>query len=188
MLYAILAGHFPFDDDNVSVLANQIMFSEIEYPRNFSPNLKDLLQKMLTKNPENRITIDELLIHPWCKDQINSIKALLADYKVNENYLNAALKRFEANNRKLMSAKSRALITQMLDREYMSNVIEPAFYLARKSQDLMRSSPQLKPACVSMPIKPRNYTMVARKIYVPSVIRRNKSPKRTPQVLKHYTL
>ncbi len=34
-------------------------------PKSFSPELKDLIERMITDAPKNRITAQEIIRHPW---------------------------------------------------------------------------------------------------------------------------
>ena len=71
ILYLMLSGLLPFDDenDNEEVIAKLIVYSEVKFPnKNFakySSNVKDLIKRCLTKDPEQRIKIDEILKHEW---------------------------------------------------------------------------------------------------------------------------
>ena len=65
LLYAITVGHLPFDDDNLQRLLQKIVYTEAFYPSFLSPSLVDLLQKMICKDPDARITIDRIKNHPW---------------------------------------------------------------------------------------------------------------------------
>ena len=65
LLYAIVVGTLPYDDDNIQRLLQKIVFTECNYPSFVSPQLTDLLQKMLNKDPDNRITLEMIKSHPW---------------------------------------------------------------------------------------------------------------------------
>jgi serine/threonine protein kinase len=65
VLFSICAGWLPFDDDNVQRLLQKVVYTEVNYPPFLSPQLIDLLDKMICKEPENRITIDGVKNHPW---------------------------------------------------------------------------------------------------------------------------
>ena len=64
LLYALLYGRFPFDDNDLepSILRGDYTLLGI-----VSPEAKDLLSRMLNLNPEARITIPEILLHPWMR-------------------------------------------------------------------------------------------------------------------------
>lgn len=38
---------------------------EINYPTHLSPELKDLIGKILTREPGNRLSLSEIEGHPW---------------------------------------------------------------------------------------------------------------------------
>ncbi|KAI9268133.1 kinase-like domain-containing protein [Phascolomyces articulosus] len=66
ILYAMLTGHLPFDDDNVSRLLAKIKTGRyIPLPPNVSREAKDLIKSMLMVDPCKRITLDAVLAHPW---------------------------------------------------------------------------------------------------------------------------
>ena len=71
ILYLMLSGLLPFDDenDNEEVIAKLIVYSEVKFPsKNFSKysnQVKDLIKRCLTKDPEERIKINDILKHEW---------------------------------------------------------------------------------------------------------------------------
>jgi tRNA A-37 threonylcarbamoyl transferase component Bud32 len=65
VLFAIMAGYLPFDDDQIQHILHKIVYSEIEFPETFSPQLVDLLKRMLCKDPRGRITAHMITQHPW---------------------------------------------------------------------------------------------------------------------------
>jgi serine/threonine protein kinase len=65
LLYAIVAGKLPFDDQNPQNILQKVVRDEVEYPPGMSRSLVDLLQRLLTKDPNERMTIDRLKGHPW---------------------------------------------------------------------------------------------------------------------------
>jgi serine/threonine protein kinase len=65
ILYSLVTGSFPFNMDDMSNIQDQIETKRIDYPSYLSFDLIDLLSKMLCRNPEQRITIDQIKSHPW---------------------------------------------------------------------------------------------------------------------------
>jgi serine/threonine protein kinase len=65
VLYSMATGLLPFDDDNLQTLLRKIVTAEIVYPAFLSPALTDLLKRMLTKNPDLRLTLAEIKEHDW---------------------------------------------------------------------------------------------------------------------------
>ncbi|MGH0151453.1 UNVERIFIED_CONTAM: hypothetical protein FKN15_024103 [Acipenser sinensis] len=66
-LYCFVFGQCPFMDERILSLHHKIKNQLVELPeqRDVSEDLKDLLLKMLNKNPETRITVPEMKVHPW---------------------------------------------------------------------------------------------------------------------------
>ncbi|NWR81232.1 MELK kinase, partial [Centropus unirufus] len=65
LLYALLCGFLPFDDDNVMVLYQKIMRGKYFTPEWLSPSSTQLLNQMLQVDPKKRTTVKLLLSHPW---------------------------------------------------------------------------------------------------------------------------
>lgn len=64
-LYILAFHDLPFKADDLFAMQNAIMQDEVEFPKGVDPDLKDLISKMLTKNPEDRITIEGIWAHKW---------------------------------------------------------------------------------------------------------------------------
>ncbi|PPR00755.1 hypothetical protein CVT24_000780 [Panaeolus cyanescens] len=65
ILYALLTGRLPFDDKNVRTLLAKVKSGKYDMPSWIDPLAKDLLSKMLIVDVTKRITIPEILSHPW---------------------------------------------------------------------------------------------------------------------------
>jgi len=69
ILFVLLTGQVPFNAPSVRKLLNLIISSKFTAPNldtfSVSKNGKDLVSRMLTKNPEKRITMPEILAHPF---------------------------------------------------------------------------------------------------------------------------
>ena len=64
ILFALLTGHLPFDDENIRKLLLKVQSGKFNMPPELSFEAKDLITKMLKVNPRERITIDAILTHP----------------------------------------------------------------------------------------------------------------------------
>jgi serine/threonine protein kinase len=65
ILYACVAGRLPFGDSNIDSILREIMYSDPISDGPFSDELRDLLSKMLQRDPRQRISIAQILEHPW---------------------------------------------------------------------------------------------------------------------------
>ena len=74
VLFAMVCGYLPFQSPtgNKQELCEKILRGRLKTPDWLSEPLCDLLSKMLCKKPELRLTIDEVLNHPWCRDEENA--------------------------------------------------------------------------------------------------------------------
>lgn len=64
ILYALLAGRLPFDDPSIRTLLAKVKSGKYVMPDTFPPVIQDLISRMLCVDPKNRITIDDIKIHP----------------------------------------------------------------------------------------------------------------------------
>uniref|UniRef100_A0AAR2KUI3 Maternal embryonic leucine zipper kinase n=1 Tax=Pygocentrus nattereri TaxID=42514 RepID=A0AAR2KUI3_PYGNA len=65
LLFALLCGYLPFDDDNCMVLYRKITKGHYDNPRWLSPGSVLLLNQMMQVEPKRRLTVRQLLDHPW---------------------------------------------------------------------------------------------------------------------------
>ncbi|CAL8333239.1 unnamed protein product [Lota lota] len=72
LLYALLCGYLPFDDDNCMVLYRKITRGRYDNPHWLSPGSVLLLNQMLQVEPKRRQTVRQLLDHPWVLKEYNS--------------------------------------------------------------------------------------------------------------------
>ncbi|XP_047314748.1 SNF1-related protein kinase catalytic subunit alpha KIN10-like [Impatiens glandulifera] len=65
ILYALLCGTLPFDDENIPNLFKKIKSGIYTLPSHLSPGARELIPRMLVVNPMKRITIPEIRQHSW---------------------------------------------------------------------------------------------------------------------------
>jgi serine/threonine protein kinase len=65
ILYALTTGSIPFFHNDFATLCRQIISKRIHYPLTLSDDLIDLLKRMLCRNPNERITIEDIKHHRW---------------------------------------------------------------------------------------------------------------------------
>lgn len=65
ILYALLCGSLPFDDENIPNLFKKIKGGIYTLPSHLSPGARDLIPRMLLVDPLKRLTIPEIRQHPW---------------------------------------------------------------------------------------------------------------------------
>ncbi|KAJ7140057.1 hypothetical protein C8R43DRAFT_1018800 [Mycena crocata] len=65
VLYVLVCGKVPFDDQSMPALHAKIKRGLVEYPVWLSAECKHLLSRMLVTNPALRAPLHEILAHPW---------------------------------------------------------------------------------------------------------------------------
>ncbi|KAE7995858.1 hypothetical protein FH972_000623 [Carpinus fangiana] len=82
ILFVLMAGYLPFQDQNIMSMYKKIYKGEFRCPRWFSPSLTRLLTRLLDTNPETRITIPEIMENRWFKKGFKHIKFYIEDDKL----------------------------------------------------------------------------------------------------------
>ncbi|KAI0202025.1 protein kinase SNF1 [Astrocystis sublimbata] len=75
ILYVLLVGRLPFDDDHIPSLFAKIQRGVFTIPQWIKPQAADLIRKMLQTNPVQRATIDDIRQDPWFMKDLPSYLA-----------------------------------------------------------------------------------------------------------------
>lgn len=65
ILYAMVTGRLPFDDDNIQRLLQKVQMGQYHLPSDLPKDLRDLIRRMLTVDPDQRITLEGIKAHAW---------------------------------------------------------------------------------------------------------------------------
>ncbi|GAB0492867.1 hypothetical protein MMPV_004137 [Pyropia vietnamensis] len=65
VLYVLVAGELPFDDNDPTELFRKIVAGVFELPHWFSEPLRDLIPHLLDLEPESRYGLEQIRSHPW---------------------------------------------------------------------------------------------------------------------------
>ncbi|GLT81769.1 hypothetical protein SLE2022_002030 [Rubroshorea leprosula] len=97
MLYILLCGVPPFWAESENGIFNAILRGHIDFTSDpwpsISPQAKDLVRKMLTSDPKQRLTAIQVLSHPWIKEDGEAPDTPL------DNAVLSRLKQFKAMNK-----------------------------------------------------------------------------------------
>ena len=84
ILYIMLSGRPAFKGFNVNEILLKNKKCDIEFPAQYwdkiSEKAKDLVQKLLKKNPNERLSAEEALKHPWLNQEEAEISNKLLDF------------------------------------------------------------------------------------------------------------
>ena len=84
LLFEMLTGKTPFNfKGDRNQLYNSIKNLRIVWTDDFPPLAKDLISKILKLNPDDRLTIDQIISHQWFKE-IPEIRPILKEYNYTE--------------------------------------------------------------------------------------------------------
>jgi polo-like kinase 4 len=67
MLYTLLVGRPPFETNGVKSTLTQVVMGSFQVPDHLSGEARDLIYRMLDKNPVTRIGLEEVAEHPFLK-------------------------------------------------------------------------------------------------------------------------
>eukprot|EP00978_Attheya_sp_CCMP212_P006168 scaffold13869_cov69-Attheya_sp.AAC.3 len=70
ILYALLCGSLPFDDESIPNLFRKIKSGMYSMPSHLSQLARNLIPRMLEVDPMKRITIPEIRLHPWFQHKL----------------------------------------------------------------------------------------------------------------------
>ncbi|XP_061365284.1 CBL-interacting serine/threonine-protein kinase 5-like [Gastrolobium bilobum] len=65
ILYVLLAGFLPFQDENLMTMYNKVLRAEFMFPPWFSSESRRLISKILVGDPQRRISIPAIMRSPW---------------------------------------------------------------------------------------------------------------------------
>lgn len=65
ILFVLLVGSQPFYDDDEEMLLQKVNKCDVKYPSWLSRNARDLLSKLLVKDPAKRWSLSMVKLHPW---------------------------------------------------------------------------------------------------------------------------
>ncbi|KAF9031015.1 Pkinase-domain-containing protein [Hymenopellis radicata] len=99
ILYVMLCGRLPFEDDNVHVLFNKITHGQYQIPSFLSPDAKSLIEVMLAVDPVKRITVHDITRHPFFTTGLPRYLSPLPPHlgfgRVEDDILDGLVKRLE---------------------------------------------------------------------------------------------
>lgn len=83
VLFALLCGRLPFDDPDgdEKVIFDKIVRLDYEFAPGVSAGARNLIENILKLEPKERLTIEEILLHPWLHDDRGSTDDVAAEHK-----------------------------------------------------------------------------------------------------------
>ena len=164
VLFAMLCGYLPFTETDEQRLYKKITEGKLYFPYYLSDLSKDLLRKILNKNPSKRINFNKIKQHPWFNlnnpkftfcpgfliDKIitpidlDVIDIMVKDYKYNEIEIKIDLLKNKHNNLTTIYyilldekiKKGEKSLADMKSEEYFNYINDPSNLLSNYNYDI----------------------------------------------------
>ena len=119
ILFAMICGYLPFEDNCNEILFGKILKCKINYPKHIGQLPLDLMKKIIVPEPSKRITLSQIKEHPFF---------LRGKSLFNQKYLNIIN---EDKNKNINPIKCR-IITNRMKKEFNLNNILNNYYAPNK--------------------------------------------------------
>lgn len=148
VLYAMVAGHLPFTGNNIQHLFGNILNQDIVMPENVTDELWDLLQGMLKKDPEERLTVDQVFNHPWVTGETRLCLDRRSPESVSlDNMVTSFSDSFDMDYENEIYHKNTDLVTRIrlcIDRHNKFNTGNPLYDKIHQNRGLYSSKTEAK--------------------------------------------
>lgn len=111
VLFAMICGYLPFVDENMQRLMQKIIYKEVEFPPYISNEAQNLISLLLAKKYKTRITIDEVLQHPFIARYVNMYNDKIMSYVPNNEFIFGTLELLDVDKEKTKSDLQQGLVT-----------------------------------------------------------------------------
>ena len=148
ILYVLLVGYPPFNghkDNNVlsRIVKQPLVFDDSDW-RSISCEAKDLITKMLEKNPDDRITLKNIFKHKWFENNMNN--------KIGDKAKTILNRFLTINNNSQLEKVLRTYLIQCFDLKSEMTEITKLFRVMDLDHDGSISKEELKSACNKLTI------------------------------------
>ncbi|KAI8600907.1 hypothetical protein EDD21DRAFT_375927, partial [Dissophora ornata] len=142
ILYVMLCGRLPFDDDYIPLLFKKINGGIYSLPSFLSPETKYLLTSMLVVDPLKRITIAEIRQNAWFNVGLPEYLKPLPQGTTDDSFCNLQEDIIEELMKKMNFSKE--TIVQALE-ERQNNQIKVAYQLVVDHRRMIENASQMSP-------------------------------------------
>ncbi|KAI3322760.1 hypothetical protein HD806DRAFT_523068 [Xylariaceae sp. AK1471] len=98
ILYAMLAGYLPFDDDpdnpegdNINLLYKYIVNTPLTFPEYVTPHARDLLRRILVPSPRKRADLFEVARHSWLSEYARAVEFITSSTTTSSEIQNTTV-------------------------------------------------------------------------------------------------
>ena len=149
LIYELVTGKTAFNANNINSLYALIKKNKIDFNLpELKGDIKDLLEKILVKNPDERLTLEEIKQHPYFKD-IDFDKVLRKEYgkivtekkksKKNENKIEEEKKNINNEDKEKIEYKKFKLQQKQLDENKEYSILKGKITVKEMALDQKRA-------------------------------------------------
>ncbi|KAI1105564.1 hypothetical protein F4804DRAFT_341049 [Jackrogersella minutella] len=113
ILYAMLAGYLPFDDDpanpegdNINLLYKYIVNTPLTFPEYVTPHARDLLRRILVPSPRKRADLFEVARHSWLSEYAHVVELITSTTTTSSEIQNTTVPTEDADTGALARSAS----------------------------------------------------------------------------------
>lgn len=162
ILFALLCGHLPWNGESQAEISHNSIKGIYEDPHEISASGRELIKKMLTPCPRNRITISEVRQHPWMNEGYDcappsmlTARQAVCDVRddIVEQLVNLGFKNEELIRQKILDNECCQVVTMyhlILDRRVAEELAELKRVMLAAQQPA-QPSPTKTPLKVQLP-------------------------------------
>ncbi|XP_072380150.1 uncharacterized protein Snrk [Diabrotica undecimpunctata] len=130
ILYMLVCGQPPFQEANDSETLTMIMDCKYDIPLHVSQNCRNLISRMLLRNPEKRATLIEISKHPWLSSSktvtVDSVPLVSREHLSDEDH-NLIVQKIVNGN-----VATKEEIQESLDKNDYNHITATYFLLAER--------------------------------------------------------
>ena len=132
ILYVLLVGRLPFDDEHIPSLFAKIAKGQYVVPNYMSSGAASLIKKMLAVNPVHRATIEEIRMDPWF---LKNLPAYLQPPV--EEFLDTGVDSSKAINPKLIAPHASPAVQEKLHDQVTEKISKTMGYGIKDVQEAL---------------------------------------------------
>jgi serine/threonine protein kinase len=160
VLYVLVTGRVPFDDKNLAALHEKIKACRLSVPDYVSDSCRELLGRMICRDPEMRATMDDVIFHPWVNEGFKSFTAYVPPERlpldtVDDRITNFLVREFDIQ---YSPSEIRGILEQA-SQDWASAFQHPVVSLYFLAKDKLLQDGQPRPVPVQVDRKERSRSL-----------------------------
>lgn len=144
VLFAMLAGYLPFDDEDTDFLYQKIIEGRFIMPGSVSLDAADLLSKIIQTDPSTRITIAEIKKHPWWVRNSEESRGRIVNCCFDNRHVNLLEINQDIIDKMSVSGNDPQTVIYNVKNRIYSEIFCHYQLLRQKRKQIKKKSPEIK--------------------------------------------